>query len=90
MSGITLSTEEMRHFDITKDRVLARRESMIDNEPRVFIILCSVNQAGEIAENHDVVFASPGRYDHLRRAGLEGAKKGTIFGPHGGFRLVPK
>ena len=90
MSGMTLSKEEMKHFGIRTDQVLSRRESMIDNEPRVFIVLCSVNQAEEIAENHDVVLASPGRYANIGKVGLEREKKGTVLGPIRGFRQVSK
>ena len=90
MSGMTLSNEEMKHFGIIKSQVLSRRESLILTEPRLFIILCSVNEAEEIAKDHSVVLASPGRYDNMGRRGLEVAKKGTVLGPHSGFKQVPK
>jgi hypothetical protein len=89
MSGITLNQEEMKHFSIDKNQVLSRRRSMILNEPRLFVILCSVKQAEVIAKDHDITVATSGRYSTGGRRVLEiPNNKGTVLGPKGGFKPV--
>lgn len=91
MSGITLSKEEMKHYSIDKNQVLSRRESMIFNEPRLFVILCSVNEAEKIAKAHNITVATSGRYSVGGRKMLEIPNfKGTVLGPKDGFKQVPK
>lgn len=91
MSGITLSEAEMKHYSIDKNQVLSRRKSLILNEPRIFIILCSVTEAEKIVEDHNLVLASPSRYNSGGRSVFtKMTNKGRVLGPVFGFRQVPK
>lgn len=87
MSGVLLNTEEMRHYGIKKDQVLSRREGLVNSEPRLFVVLCSVNDAEKLLDNHsNIVMASFGEYTN--RGGKQGmlkAPKGVLLGPVGGF-----